>query len=71
LFFFGFVQPIDGDRQLQSDATLTGIVAMMSLIPAVFLILAAVVMLFYPLNREVLQQMRSDLKTRKQNASNA
>ena len=71
LYFFGFVQPADGVRQLQSDATLSGIVAMMSLIPAAFLMLSVVVMLFYPLNRKFLQQMRADLKIRKQNAVNA
>ena len=71
LFFFGFVQPTDGVRQLQSDETLTGIVAMMSLIPAVFLMLSVVVMLFYPLNRKFLQQVRADLKMRKQNVGSA
>ena len=70
LFFFGFVQPVDGVRQLQSEETLTGIVAMMSLIPAACLLLSIVVMLFYPLNREFLQQIRADLKTKKQNLLN-
>jgi len=65
LFFFGFAQPLEGVRQLQSDTTLAGIVAMMSLIPAVFLMLSVVVMFFYPLNRKFLQQMQTDLKIRK------
>jgi len=65
LFFFGFVQPSNGDRQIQSEETLNGIVAMMSLIPAVFLVLSAVVMLFYPLSRTFLQQIQTELKQRK------
>jgi GPH family glycoside/pentoside/hexuronide:cation symporter len=68
LFFFGFVQPIDGIRQLQSQWTLTGITAMMSLIPSVFLILSIVVMLIYPLSNESLKQIRAELKERKQNS---
>lgn len=67
LFFFGFVQPNNGIRQPQADETLTGIVAMMSWIPAAFLMLSVVVMLLYPLNNKFLQQMRADLMLRKQN----
>ena len=66
LFVFGFVQPVDGIRQVQSDATLGGIVAMMSLMPAAFLILSVFVMMLYPLNKKTLQQIQTDLKSRKQ-----
>ncbi len=66
LYFFGFVQPVDGVAQVQSDATLTGIVAMMSLIPAAFLLLSAIAMLSYPLDRKFLRQMHTDLNSRKQ-----
>jgi GPH family glycoside/pentoside/hexuronide:cation symporter len=67
LFFFGFVQPADGVTQIQSEVTLNGIVAMMSLIPAVFFGLSVVAMLFYPLNAKFLQQIGTDLNLRKQN----
>ncbi len=66
LFFFGFVQPVAGVRQQQSEVTLNGIVAMMSLIPAALLLASAIFMLFYPLNRKFLYQMQADLKIRKQ-----
>ncbi len=65
LFFFGFVQPADGDRQIQSEETLNGIVAMMSLIPAAFFALSVAAILFYPLNRKFLQQMRVDRSLQK------
>ena len=66
LFYFGFLQPDEnGVQQIQSDFTLTGIVAMMSLIPAAFLVLSAISMTFYQLDKTFLKQIQDDLGKRK------
>ena len=66
LFYFGFLQPDEnGVQQIQSDFTLTGIVAMMSLIPAAFLVLSAISMTFYQLDKTFLKQIQDDLGQRK------
>ena len=61
----GFVAPIDNVPQPQSEETVGGIVSMMSIFPAVFLVAGCVAMLFYNLSTERLQQIEADLKKRK------
>jgi GPH family glycoside/pentoside/hexuronide:cation symporter len=65
LYYFSFVQPIDGVDQVQSTTTLNGIVAMMSIIPAAFLLLSALIMLFYRLDKSFLERIQVELKARK------
>ena len=65
LAYFGFLQPVEGVRQIQTDFTLWGIVAMMSIIPAFFFIVSAVVLLFYQLDGPFLDRIELDLAVRK------
>ena len=65
LAYYGFVAPIGEVDQLQSTATIHGIVLMMSLVPAVFLCGAVVALLFYNINEPLLNTIENDLKYRK------
>jgi len=65
---YGFISPIDGVNQQQSPATLQGIIAMMSVFPAIALTASALVILIYPLNRRRLAEIQADLQTRKLSA---
>ena len=61
----GFVAPIDNVPQPQSERTIDGVIAMMSVIPAAFLICGCVAMLFYNLSTTRLQEIEADLMKRK------
>lgn len=61
-----FQAPIEGIAQPQSAATIAGIIWMMSLIPAAFLMAAIVALLFYNLTDSLLQQIEQDLRDRQQ-----
>lgn len=66
LHYFAFVQPDStGAEAVQSDFTITGIIAMMSLIPAFFLVLSAISMLFYQLDKTFLAKIHDELSQRK------
>ena len=65
LAYYGFVAPIGEVDQLQSTATIHGIVLMMSLVPALFLCGAVVALLFYNINEPLLNTIENDLKYRK------
>ena len=66
LYYFSFVQPdTTGAKAVQSDFTITGIIAMMSLIPAVFFFLSAISMLFYQLDKTFLAKIHDELSQRK------
>jgi len=66
LHYFAFVQPDStGAEAVQSDFTITGIIAMMSLIPAFFLVLSAISMLFYQLDKTFLAKIQDELSQRK------
>lgn len=62
---YGFRPPIDGVSQEQSAATIQGIILIMSLIPAVFLLGAIVAMCFYGINKSLMQQIEDDLAGRR------
>ena len=68
LAWYGFVAPIDGVQQVQSESTINGMVLMMSLIPAAFLVAAAVSLMFYNINEKLLHQIEVDLRDRKSRA---
>ncbi|MEM7457181.1 MAG: glycoside-pentoside-hexuronide (GPH):cation symporter, partial [Planctomycetota bacterium] len=66
LAYYKFQQPLeDGTRATQSDETISGIIIMMSLLPALFLVFAALTMLFYNINKSLMETIESDLTARK------
>ncbi len=65
LGYYGFIAPIGGIDQLQTAPTIYGIILLMSLIPAVFLLGAVVALLFYNINEPLLHTIEADLKQRK------
>jgi len=52
-------------NEAQSDASQTGIVLAISIIPGAFALLAAFAMTFYTLDNELLEKVQSELKERK------
>ena len=61
----GFVEPVENIKQSQSEETISGIIWMMSVLPAIFLLCGCVAMLFYNLTPKLLNQIESDLLKRK------
>lgn len=70
LAFCSFKNPVDNVPQVQSEQTIDGIVIMMSLMPALFLVCGCFFMLFYNINKTLMQQIEIDLKQRKSSSSN-
>ncbi len=62
---FGFIAPINGVEQAQTSETINGIIAMMSVIPAGVLVVSAIVILFYRLDKNFLAQIQTELAQRK------
>lgn len=62
---YGFLSPVDGEIQAQSETTIEGIILMMSIFPAIAVGASAVVILFYPLNKAKLVEIQTELKSRK------
>ena len=50
---------------MQSEATINGIIWMMSVIPAAFLGAAIVALFFYNISEKLLRQIEADLRARK------
>ena len=71
LGYYGFKEPIDNQIQQQSPETISGIINMMSLMPAGFLFFAIVALLVYNLDQSMVQQIESDLEQRKAEAVKA
>jgi GPH family glycoside/pentoside/hexuronide:cation symporter len=61
----GFKQQIDNVPQEQTSETIGGIINMMSVLPAAFLGLGCIAMLFYNINAETMETIESDLNQRK------
>ena len=66
LAWYGYQPPVGDSEVAQTDFTLNGIQMMMSLIPAGFLVVAAICLMFYNIDKHFLAQIESDLKQRKQ-----
>lgn len=66
LAYYGFVA-----NQEQAVGAITGIVSLMSYIPALFGIVAVVLMLFYPLTNTVMEKIETDLTARRAAAGGA
>lgn len=62
---FHFQAPIDNVRQVQTQQTLEGIIALMSVVPAFFLGCGCIAMLFYNISPKLLVQIEYDLLARK------
>ena len=65
-----FAPPVDNVPQEQTEQTITGIVNMMSVMPAIFLGCACAIMFFYNINDSLLRTIESDLLKRKQEQAN-
>ena len=65
LAWYGFVAPVEGSQQVQSAHTIDGIIRMMSVVPAIFLVAAAFALLFYNISAKFLHQIEHDLRERK------
>ena len=65
LAYCAFVGPVDNIPQPQTEETIAGIISMMSVMPAVFLISACGIMFFYNINSTLLRQIESELQERK------
>ena len=65
----GFVAPIDNVPQVQSEGTIQGVIMMMSIVPAGFLIASCVAMLFYNIDGSLLKRIESELRLRKQSST--
>ena len=63
----GFKAPEDNVTQVQSEETIDGIIRMMSIMPAIFLLLGCFAMLFYNINAKMQKTIEEDLKKRKLN----
>ncbi len=69
LDFYQYAQPLEGVEQVQSATTLQGLRMMMSLIPALFLLAAAVCLCFYNIDLTLEEQIEKDLRARKSETS--
>lgn len=69
LSYSGFVEPVDNLKQVQSEETISGIISMMSVLPAIFLLCGCVAMLAYNLTPKLLNQIESELSERKSQAA--
>ncbi len=67
----GFQEPIENIAQPQTTETINGIISMMSILPAIFLIFSCVAMLFYNISDSFLKTIESDLRSRKQGTGEA
>ncbi|WP_419195018.1 MFS transporter [Novipirellula herctigrandis] len=70
LDFYDYAPPIDGMDVTQSDHTKFGLCMMMSLIPAVFYVLAAACLVFYNISEPKQRQIESELQERRRQESN-
>ena len=61
----GFLEPVDGVQQEQTETALAGIVDMMSIYPAAAFVISAVVILFYRLDKAFLARIQTELTLRK------
>ena len=64
LAWFEYVAPSEGIEHLQSDYTMVGLRLMMSIVPAIFLLLAAGSLLFYKIDPFLLERIEADLAAR-------
>lgn len=66
---YSFNAPIDNVQQVQSEATIGGIITLMSVTPAIFLSCGCIAMLFYNISPQLMHQIETELQQRKANFS--
>jgi GPH family glycoside/pentoside/hexuronide:cation symporter len=65
LALYGFLAPVDGVVQIQPDAALSGIKMMFNIIPGLFFLVAGSLMLFYRIDRKLLNRIEIELSSRR------
>ena len=65
LDFYQYQPPTDGSEASQSDITLNGLKMMMSVIPATCLIVAAICLVFYNIDKQLMETIKVELEDRK------
>jgi GPH family glycoside/pentoside/hexuronide:cation symporter len=68
---FGFVAPLDGVAQIQSETALAGIRMMFNIVPGLFFLCAGSLMCFYKIDRRLLARIEQDLSVRRSEAASA
>lgn len=69
LAFFGFISPIDGAAQIQTDEAMSGILMMFNIVPGVFFLAAAVLIWFYRIDRKLLSRIEAEMRMRREGAA--
>ena len=67
----GFVAPLDGVAQIQSETALAGIRMMFNIVPGLFFLCAGSLMCFYQIDRRLLARIEQDLSVRRSEAASA
>lgn len=65
LALFGFLAPIDGVDQIQTDHAMNGIRMMFNVVPGLFFLTAGALMFFYRIDRKMLSRIERDLSDRR------
>lgn len=69
LAFFGFISPIDGAAQIQTDEAVSGILMMFNIVPGAFFLAAAVLISFYRIDRKLLGRIEAEMRMRREGAA--
>lgn len=69
LAFFGFMSPIDGAAQIQTDQAVGGILMMFNIVPGAFFLAAAVLIWFYRIDRKLLGRIEAEMRMRREGAA--
>jgi GPH family glycoside/pentoside/hexuronide:cation symporter len=69
LAFFGFISPIDGAAQIQTDEAVSGILMMFNIVPGAFFLAAAVLIWFYRIDRKLLGRIEAEMRMRREGAA--
>jgi glycoside/pentoside/hexuronide:cation symporter, GPH family len=65
LAVFGFMAPVGGVDQVQTPEALAGIRMMFNIVPGLFFLSAAVLMIFYRIDRRLLARIEAELQARR------
>lgn len=65
LALFGFLSPVSGVDQVQTEAALNGIRIMFNIVPGLFFLLAGILLFFYRIDRRLLGIIEQDLRDRR------
>ncbi|MHA7899624.1 MAG: MFS transporter [Henriciella sp.] len=65
LALYGFAAPVDGVDQAQTAEALSGISMMFNIVPALFFLVSGLLMIFYRIDRNLLDQIEMELTERR------